>query len=201
MINRRLSVPCHGHAIMSRKRDMATPLVAPQPDNTVAGAAATLARLDDSELERALWNRVRGSPEDRLPSLGRDEHPADILLDVARRDEYAPLAKRFRASCARLLEQRSGAKVLEDPPALGELCFLAARIGADEAVSALTSLLERCRTESVSVWEGETLRLRTLRALVGLLARNRERLEPSRHRALLESCLVSADCWLMASPR
>lgn len=143
------------------------------------------------ELEKAVWKRLRGEPQDiDLPGLARDEDPADIFLHVVKYTNERSLADLLRGACAHLLEAALQSPHLEqDAVAIGELCYLSARIGASDAIEPLTVLVERKETSSFTVRTGEDLRLRALRSLVGLLASNRQRVDTQRHRRLFEECL------------
>jgi len=83
---------------------------------------------------------------------------------------------------------------LTEVGAIGELCFLAFRMGAAEAIEPLTVLAGREDTVPLIVRRGENLRMRALRFLVGLLKANPDRLDRARYQPLLERCLASPGC-------
>lgn len=104
-----------------------------------------------------------------LPPPGRDEDPADIFVDLAESDTLWRDAL-LGASTQLLLRwveefQSADANRVQ---ALGELCYLAARIGNTAALPHLLKLVGR-KDATRLLHPGEDLRLRALRALVGLL--------------------------------
>lgn len=123
-------------------------------------------------LELLLDARLRGARAEYvkiLPPPGRDEDLADIFVDLAESDSA------WRAALHDASTQLLSRWVPEFQPAdanrvqaLGELCYLAARIGNTSALPYLRTLVER-KDATGLLHPGEDLRLRALRALVGLL--------------------------------
>jgi hypothetical protein len=124
-----------------------------------------------------------------LPALTNDEDPADVFVDLAAQSDVWRTA--LAATAARVLEQwvsdfRPGNA--ERSAAVGELCYLAARIGSIASMEPLAQLVNN-RNATDLVAPGEDLRLRALRALIGLLG-NAPYADASRHRRLLEETLT-----------
>ena len=112
--------------------------------------------------------RLTGVPT-VLPPLHRDEEPVDVFVDLAELDPR--WRDDLQTAVAKLLATEVANVGLEDPSRshlLGELCYLAARIGSEEALDSLRSLVASERATGL-IGPGEDLRLRALRAFVGLL--------------------------------
>jgi hypothetical protein len=98
-----------------------------------------------------------------------DEDPADVFVDLAAQSDVWRTAL---AAAARLLEQwvsDFNPGDAERSAALGELCYLAARIGSIASMDPLAQLVSN-RNAMDLIAPGEDLRLRALRAFVGLLS-------------------------------
>jgi hypothetical protein len=123
-------------------------------------------------LELLIDARLRGARAEfvqMLPPPGRDEDPADIFVDLAESD--TAWREGLRAASTQLLLRWVGEFQPADAnrvQALGELCYLAARIGNTAALPHLRTLVGR-KDATGLLHPGEDLRLRALRALVGLL--------------------------------
>src|SRR4051812_1886947 len=82
--------------------------------------------------------RLSGESSEVLPRTTRDEDPSDIFLDIAAL--YPDTVEPMRAGVTQLLSKLSKATELSRAARarmLGELCYLAARIGAREALPSL----------------------------------------------------------------
>ncbi|MBI4465289.1 MAG: hypothetical protein HY647_11345 [Acidobacteria bacterium] len=64
--------------------------------------------------------------------MARNEDPSDIFIDVVDFVESSVLSDKFRQACGHLLKEEAG--LLRDPFVGGYLCYLSARIGAEEAI-------------------------------------------------------------------
>ena len=124
--------------------------------------------LEPSGLEQVIQARLTGGPTN-LPAAAPEEDPVDIFVDLAELDKS--WKDQLRTAVAKLLS----AQVKEYKPEesskttfLGELCYLAARIGSTEALEPLKVLVGNIRATGL-VSPGEDLRLRALRSYVGLL--------------------------------
>jgi hypothetical protein len=146
----------------------------------------TLSSVDwVDEIER----RLTGRQSNVLPPLTRDEDPADIFVDLAEiHPQLKPdLGSTLNELLARWTEWREVDHSIRIK-VLGELCYLAARIGSTGALSSLRKIVEDA-TATGLVAPGEDLRLRALRALIGLLgAAGRD--QAAEHRQTLLSVLA-----------
>jgi hypothetical protein len=149
-------------------------MTAPRP--ALEELASRLGELNSERLERIVRARLLGgSVGDELPRLGRDEDPADVLIDLAewlrdRDREWMQLTE----VCARLADawaEEEVSAVRNRPEPLGELHYLCARIGAVGARNGIARVVRRGDLRGVLLPAGEDLQLRGLRCLAGLLAR------------------------------
>jgi hypothetical protein len=182
-------------------KDMAAPapIVDPRWLSRVREAIRVLSPLDEPSLDEVVWTRLRGADWFRgLPRRVADEGAGDIFIEVVRYDLQAALSDRLRRSSARLLESAAP----EEAVAAAELCFVAARIGAFQAIPPLTALAEREETLRTMLPGSETLYERALECLGGLLAalpgEYRQYLEEERHRGLFFRALQAPGCELCA---
>src|SRR5205807_2213031 len=113
------------------------------------------------------------------------EDPTDIFIDVIDFGNSSELSNSLRSACGNLLKEKI--EPLGDPQAVGELCYLAARIGAEEAISPLTTLAQQEAAAHI-LFGGEELRFRALRSLAGLLALRPTKAD-DQHRKLFKKCL------------
>ena len=113
--------------------------------------------------------RLRGT-RTILPAPTRDEDPGDIFVDLAERSEVwrRELGTAGAGLLARWVDDLSPSDAGQ-VAAVGELCYVMARIGSRAALDPLRRLVSDKRATGL-VAPGEDLRLRALRALVGLLA-------------------------------
>jgi hypothetical protein len=128
---------------------------------------ANLEILIDARLRDA-----RGEYASQLPPPAHDEDPADIFVDLAESD--MAWRESLRTASTQLLSRWVGEFQQPDPVrvrALGELCYLVARIGNTAAMPQLEMLVSR-KESTALLHPGEDLRLRALRALVGLMGSN-----------------------------
>jgi hypothetical protein len=128
-------------------------------------------RTQEIELPPDLIDLIRArltSGTDRLPALHHDETPVDIFVDLA------SLYEDWRRELLRAVPELLSKEIENVSPEpvqtyfLGELCYLAARIGCLDALPMLRALVADERAVG-SLRETETLRLRALRSMVGLL--------------------------------
>ena len=104
----------------------------------------------------------------RLPPLYHDEEPVDIFVDLA------DLYEDWRRDLLRAVPELLSKEVNNVPDNhiqiyfLAELCYLAARIGCLDALPMLRALVTDERS-TIPISEVESLRLRALRSMVGLL--------------------------------
>lgn len=135
--------------------------------------ASLLVELDPDSLGVVVRARLLREPVEQLPPLGRDEDPADILIDLAewlreRQRAWEPLAE----ACARVADMWAGIYQRWIPPEpIGELHYLCARIGAIEARHGIARVIRREDLRGILLPGGEGLQLRALRCMAGLLAR------------------------------
>jgi hypothetical protein len=131
--------------------------------------------LPGLNLAQAIETRLLGHRDDVLPPPSGGEDPADLFVDLAEKDPDWKAS--LQAAVAALLSNWIGPPTVEvghrwddsaKLRALGELCYLAARIGSVDAIDPLRILVEEEGATGL-VAPGEDLRLRALRALVGLL--------------------------------
>jgi hypothetical protein len=121
------------------------------------------------DAQKLIVSRLTGEPETGLPGLSGDEQPVDILVDLADLDQEwrGPL----QGAVAGVLRQRVPGFEPDDEAEtrlLGELCYLAARIGSTAALVPIGMLAGNVQATGL-VAPGEHLRMRALRSYVGLL--------------------------------
>jgi hypothetical protein len=145
-------------------------MTAPRP--ALGALADRLVEFDGESLENIVRARLLREPEEVLPRLGRDEDPADILVDLAewlRERDYA--WTQLSDASARLADGWADAyQVRTRPEPLGELHYLCARIGAAKARHGIARVIRREDLRGILLPAGEGLQLRALRCLAGLLA-------------------------------
>lgn len=109
-----------------------------------------------------------------LPALHRDEAPVDIFVDLAdlyedwRRELLRAIPNLLSNAVPEFLNKESKENSPAETYFLGELCYLAARINCLDALDMLRALAANERATGL-VSATETLRLRALRSMVGLL--------------------------------
>jgi hypothetical protein len=124
-----------------------------------------------------------------LPPASGDENPADIFVDLATLSgAWRSVLQSEAASVLRAWVADLGGNDPAFVAAVGELCYLVARIGSPAALEPLQRLVENPRATGL-VAPGEDLRLRSLRALVGLLGAGAAG-NPGDYRPLLEQTLT-----------
>jgi hypothetical protein len=141
------------------------------PDARVPRAIEVLLSLDTSDVTRVMIARLarRRDLERGLPPCQRDEDPVAIFVDVIRWTRDAILADKLRFACLQALRSVNF-EITPSPDVLGDLCYLAAALAADEALDVLPSIVAADRSEKMLLLDGEAVRSRALRAVVGLLA-------------------------------
>jgi hypothetical protein len=153
--------------------DPMTPALHPAfaPDERVPRAIAILHTLDTSEVSQVMVARLacQRDRERGLPPRERDEDPAAIFIDVIRCTSDLEFANKLRFSCVDALRQVSF-EAAPSPDVLGSLCYLAAAMRALEALDVLPGMVTRNGSEQMLLRDGEPVRSRALRALIGLLA-------------------------------
>ena len=125
--------------------------------------------LNPGNLESLIQARLTGEITTGLPAVGPEEEPVDIFVDLAETDKY--WREQLQVAAARLLNsqvQDFRPEQWYNTVFLGELCYLAARIGSTAALKPLGTLAGNIKATGL-VSPGEDLRLRALRAYVGLL--------------------------------
>ncbi len=124
------------------------------------------------ELPELLAARLAGLPT-RLPPIAAGEDPADIFVDLCETDPTwrEPVAVAVAGLLAAWVRDFAPPGYSPRVEALGELCYLAARIGSAASLDSLRLLASNPRTTAL-LGPGEDLRLRALRAAVGLLGAN-----------------------------
>ena len=158
---------------------------------------AVLLALDFAALSATVWRRLTGDRLGRsLPMLSRDEDPSDIFSDYVcycEKRELLTSASDMRRVCVTLI----GRKAQESPAdaaALVELCYLTARISAPDALDPLASLIQS-HAGNVKMPNGNPVRSRALRALVGLLRHSREpESVAAKYRNIFEEHLTEPGC-------
>jgi hypothetical protein len=155
---------------------------AERQDQRIWGAAAVLGRLSGEETSRLIVARLaRDAAHERgLPPCRQTEEPTSIFLDVIRFNNDESVAKKLRFGTQEALRNMA-LQPAPDPDVLGDLCYLAAAIGAFESIDTLTLIIKREDSEQLRIATGERIRQRALRALIGLLA-----VEPKRSPNLKE---------------
>ena len=132
--------------------------------------ARHLEGLGSATMETVLERRLARLPVDDLPPLGRDEDPADVLID----SHHAQLPKGLPGladASVRLARRWVESRELpHGPEPLGELIYLCARIGAVGALPPVAEVIVRDHWRDIVLPGGEPLQGRALRCLSGLLA-------------------------------
>lgn len=145
-------------------------MTAPRP--ALGQLANRLVDLDEESLYSIVRARLFRDSVEELPRLGRDEDPADILVDLAewlRERDY--IWTKLSDACARLADGAVDAyRVRARPGPVGELHYLCARIGAVKARHGIAQVIRRADLRGILLPAGEDLQLRALRCLTGLLA-------------------------------
>jgi hypothetical protein len=150
------------------------PALAPDPWNLRMRVIRACRYLDTfadlDETATVIQSRLSRVSDPALPRFERFENPADIFVDVALHapEGYRHLRKSIPDASAIVLRRFAGQSVSADPDAVGEAIYLAARIEAEQAIAPLAEICER-ENASDKLSNGETLRVRALRALFGLL--------------------------------
>ncbi len=142
-----------------------------QSDARVPRAAAVLKSLSSQEISRLITARLarRFEEEGGLPPCQKDEEPTAIFVDVIKFAQDSSLANNLRFACVQAL-RRIGFDPSPNAELLGDLCYLAAAIDARESVDVLPTFIENPAIGELRLGNGETIRLRALRSLIGLLA-------------------------------
>jgi hypothetical protein len=175
-------------------------IVGPNPDpwNLRFRIRRTIRQLSGAsaeELSSLVWDRLRRVPQPNLPPVEREEYPADLFIDLVRAvkdTDDAFLSRRVADACAGLIERELASEHFKDVAALGELIYLAGRIEAHTALEPLAQLASH-KDAGTYLPNRETIRLRSLRSLVGLLAAHPEKARDS-HRQILERYLMEPSC-------
>ena len=152
----------------------AHPVIA--PDARIPHAIAVLTPLDAGEVSQVIIARLarQRDLERGLPPPERDEDVTAIFIDVIRWTNNIGFADKLRFCCVEALRQVSF-EPTPSPGLLGNLCYLAAAMRAVEALDVLPRIVTSNRSEEMLLRDGEPVRSRALRALIGLLA-----VEPAR---------------------
>jgi hypothetical protein len=146
-------------------------MTAPRPP--LEELAARLVDFDVERLEYVVRARLLREPAEELPRLGRDEDPADVLIDLAEwLNERDRAWTQLTEVCARVADAWADVyQVQTRTEPVGELHYLCARIGAVGARRGIARVVQREDLRGILLPTGEGLQLRALRCLAGLLAR------------------------------
>src|SRR5688500_14858048 len=108
-----------------------------------------LSRLNVPQMREMLRSRLIKDPVEDIPQLGREEDPTDVLVATYkmaiaehREDELYSLP----LACKSLAEEWSDsprAVLMRNPEPLGELLYLCARIGAQDAADSVARVAGR----------------------------------------------------------
>jgi hypothetical protein len=175
---------------------------APDPWNLRMRVVRTCRYLETfvgaNDIARVIQSRLSGVIDPALPRFERFEKPADIFVDVALHapEGHRHLQRSVADAAAILLNRLASQGTFEDKDVVGEAIFLAARIEAEQAIGPLAELCGHKNAEE-SLANGESVRVRALRALFGLLLvfperRNQYRQTFDRHKfeaSCTEVCL------------
>jgi hypothetical protein len=158
----------------------------------------SLSGLDVDRVARLVWDRVLGVQADNLPLFEFQERGADLFIDVVDQVRNTPdvsIAVVLRDACGLLLHEKTD-PLIDDVDAVGELLYLAARIESKSSIPPISNLITHAQAEERLV-NGETIRQRAIRALIGLLSKYRDAVT-DRHRAIFFGALSHGDSALMA---
>jgi len=128
--------------------------------------------------------RLESRSVDGLDGPLKDEAPSDIFIDVTKYGGNKALIQRLRQAAVSLLTRLASQPSLDHIQALGDICHMSTALGARDATLPLAHLMERKEAADALLPNGEDLRLRALRCVVGLLgagltAAPREAFQPS----------------------
>ena len=189
-------VQARRNGIIARKKRMKATGVQAEQGPLVEGAKDRLTSLSPQDMAPLVWDRLCGKRDPRLPELAREEYPADIFLYVVDQRLIPGFGEALGEACGSLLKRNSEEATLANVPALGELCYLSARIRAWQAIDGLTKLARR-EDATAPVLPNEDLRQRALSCLLTLLVADPTRMRPE-HKTLFENRLKTPGCEMMA---
>jgi hypothetical protein len=146
------------------------PHLAFSPDARIPRAVEALRPLTAGEISQIMIARLerQRTLENGLPPCQRDEEPVDIFVDVMMGAPNETFAEKIRFACQDALRVAFSESLGAD--VMGNLCYLAAAIGAVEALDYIRLIASDEKFDQSLLADGESVRSRALRALVGLLA-------------------------------
>jgi hypothetical protein len=170
----------------------------------LAQAVRALAQLDVPQIADAIWIRLTGDAEEfGLPALSPQEERIEIFVQVYEYGNNGQVSRRLHRACAFLLDlHKNEASAPENASrsrqwALGEVCYLSARI---QSFDALAPLLEMAQMSRREIRENNSLLVRVLGCSVGLLGSLKD-IAPhyvKQATEVFEECLDIEDCRLLA---
>jgi hypothetical protein len=179
-------------------------LVEPPVEPPLSQAVRALAALDTSRVANAIWTRLTGGDQEEfgLPALHPQEERVGIFVQVYEYGDNGQVNRNLRQACVSLLDQHKEAVYGEDLSqrwALGEVCYLSARI---QSLNALKPLLEIAfRSRHFDAGEQESFLRRVLGSLIGILGSVRGGVAPgyvNEATTIFKECLDLENCRLLA---
>lgn len=125
--------------------------------------------LSPQALHDLVERRVQNIRTDVLPGLSRDEDPTDIFVDCI--EEFPATAIRLASASTTVMNEwvtKTEEQVQDTAEAMGELLYLCARVGAKDAMPAISEFARRENLGNIKLENGEDIQLRALRSLGGL---------------------------------
>ncbi|HTU43588.1 MAG TPA: hypothetical protein VMF91_00900 [Bryobacteraceae bacterium] len=177
-------------------------LVEPPVEPPLSQAVRALANLDSASVAEAVWIRLMGDAEAfGLPALHPQEERVAIFVQVYEYGDNGQVNRNLRQACVSLLDQHKETVYGEDLSqrwALGEVCYLSARI---QSLNALKPLLEIAfLSRHFNTGERESFLRRVLGSLIGILGSVRGGGPGNVEQAtrIFEECLELENCRLLA---
>lgn len=136
---------------------------------TLDQIAQKIMDMNPQALHDLVERRVQNIPT-VLPALSRDEDPADIFIDCIER--FPTTAIRLASASTAVMNEwatKTNQQVQDAAEAMGELLYLCGRVGAKDAMPAISELARREDLDNIKLGNGEDIQLRALRSLGGLL--------------------------------
>jgi hypothetical protein len=174
-----------------RKMSAISALTASSRAESVIEAARVLAGCDVSHLASLIVRRLEGGIIAELPGVVRDEEPRSVFIELAAVNPQ--LCESLQRAVVQLLDHIASQSVFEKPNVAGEICCLCTLLDASRGIDPLAKLVSRDDTALALLPDGEDLRLRALRSLVGLLG--------DRHATQPEASLATVFEHLLGDPK